>query len=214
MMQKSMKRAVSANASITFSNVTKHFGDLTVLDGLSLTLKETGVTAIMGPSGCGKTTLLSLIIGTDTPSSGEILNPHTEISVAFQDPRLLPWLTALENVKLVLSDLPQKEKNRVAADMLSALGLGDALKKRPAELSGGMQQRVSLARAFVAPHTLLVLDEPFRGLDDANKQTVTEMIRAFAKKRPVILVTHDPGDAVALDAAVITLSDQKNSSGN
>ena len=95
---------------------------------------------------------------------------------------------------------------RIAAEMLTALGLGDALSKRPAELSGGMQQRVSLARALVMPHRLLLLDEPFRGLDSDNRRTVTEMIRTLSRTRPVLLVTHDPSDAEALDATVVTLA--------
>ena len=191
--------------NIVFSHVKKRFGEYTVFEDLCLTLPPIGITAIMGPSGCGKSTLISLLLGLEAPSAGEIRNPHTKISCAFQDPRLIPWLNAEENVKLVLSGISEKEKSEIAKQMLSQLGLGDALKKLPSELSGGMQQRVSLARAFVSPHTLLILDEPFRGLDEENKKTVAALIRAFGENRPVLLVTHDETDVDSLGAMLVRL---------
>ena len=193
------------NKDVVLTEITKRFGDLTVFDGLSLTVKGRGVTALMGASGRGKTTLASIILGLEEIDGGEIVNPHTEISVAFQDPRLLPWLTAEDNVAFVLHGIPRKEKRRLAREILTKLGLGDALRKYPAELSGGMRRRVSLARAFLAPHTLLILDEPFAGLDRENRETVLEMIRREAENAPVILVTHAVEDVAALDATVITL---------
>lgn len=190
---------------IVFSKITKRFGEHVVFDGLDLRISATGITALMGPSGCGKTTLLSLLLGLEAPDAGTVSNPHTAISCAFQDPRLVPWLNATENVALVLTGQSNQEKNGVAVKMLSRLGLADAVKKLPAELSGGMQQRVSLARAFVAPHTLLLLDEPFRGLDEENKRTVCELIRTLGEDRSVLLVTHDEGDVAALGATLIRL---------
>lgn len=190
---------------IVISNLSKSFDGVPVLRDLSLTVERTGVTALMGASGCGKTTLCSLLLGLEKPDAGEIRNPYTAVSCAFQDPRLLPWLSAEENVMLVLKGLPKAEKRRIARSMLSPLGLADALKKRPSELSGGMQQRVSLARAFVAPHELLILDEPFRGLDEKNKCEVLKMIVSLSETRPVLLVTHDRSDADALGARVVTL---------
>ncbi len=193
-------------AGIVLSDVTKSYGGVTVLDRLSLTLLPVGVTALMGASGRGKTTLCSLLLGLEKPDAGEIHNPYKRISSAFQDPRLFPWLTAEENVMLVLSGIPKKEKREKADALLTRLGLGDALKKRPSELSGGMQQRVSLARAFLLPHDMLILDEPFRGLDDENKSVVMDLIREEAARLPVLLVTHDKSDADALSASVILLT--------
>ena len=193
------------NKDVVLSGITKRFGDTTVFVDFSLTVKGRGVTALMGASGRGKTTLASIILGLEGIDGGEIVNPHTEISVAFQDPRLLPWMTAEDNVAFVLTGIPRKEKRRLAREILTRLGLGDALRKYPAELSGGMRRRVSLARAFLAPHTLLILDEPFAGLDPDNRETVLEMIRAEAEHAPVILITHAPEDAEALNATVVRL---------
>lgn len=195
---------IEPSRDVVLRSVTKAFDGVTVLDGLSLTVKGDGVTALMGASGRGKTTVTSLILGLVKQDAGEIENPHREISCAFQDPRLLPWLSAVDNVSLVLRG-SHKEKRRVAEEILTRLGLGDALGKRPDELSGGMQQRVSLARAFASPHTLLILDEPFRGLDAENKRVVLDMIREEAERVPVILVTHDATDAEALGAVLVHL---------
>lgn len=194
-----------AGSGITVSKVSKSFDATTVLEDFSLTLRKTGVTALMGASGSGKTTICSLLLGIQKPDGGEIVNPARHISCAFQEPRLLPWLTAEENVAFVLSGRSRTEKQQHAREMLAALGLSEALNKRPAELSGGMQQRVSLARAFLAPHDFLVLDEPFRGLDEDNKATVLRMIEEIAAICPVLLVTHDKSDAEALGAEIITL---------
>ena len=196
---------VPAETGIVLSHISKSFGSDLIFDDFSLEIKPRGVTALMGPSGCGKTTLCSMLLGLVKPDAGKIENPFVRISCAFQDPRLLPWLSAAENVALVLSGMSKEEKQRAAQNMLKNLGLSDAVQKRPAELSGGMQQRVSLARAFVAPHDLLILDEPFRGLDESNRENVIQLIRGLAEDRPVILVTHDEADAQALDATIVHL---------
>ena len=203
-MKKNLTPSAEANG-IVLSEVSKTFADTAVLDHFSLTVAPTGVTVLMGASGSGKTTICSLLLGLTEPDAGEIVNPYKQISCAFQDPRLLPWLSAEENVMLVLSGLPKAEKRKCAREMLTSLGLSDALKKRPSQLSGGMQQRVSLARAFVSPHDFLILDEPFRGLDEDNKAVVTEMIRTLAESCPILLITHDKSDADALSAVVVTL---------
>lgn len=198
-------KKTDAPRAIVLSGVSKAFDGVSVLKDLSITIPSPGVTALMGRSGSGKTTLCSLLLGLQKPDAGRIDNPFCEISCAFQDPRLVPWLTATENVSLVLSGISDTEKKRLSIEMLTSLGLGDALDKLPSELSGGMQQRVSLARAFVAPHDFLILDEPFRGLDDKNKVVVIDLIREEAEKHPVLLVTHDKSDVEALGAVTVTL---------
>ncbi|MBO5269757.1 MAG: ABC transporter ATP-binding protein [Clostridia bacterium] len=198
-----LSNEMNVQKDIVLTSVTKRYGEETVLDRLSLTIRGDGITALMGESGRGKSTLCALVAGLLSPDEGEIRNPYERISCAFQDPRLLPWCSALDNVAFPLSGMPRKEKRAAALAMLTSLGLKDAAEKRPHELSGGMQQRVSLARAFLSPHDLLILDEPFRGLDEANKQNVIELIRR--ETVPVLLVTHDPANAEALGATVVTL---------
>ena len=193
------------STGIVFTKVSKSFDGIPVLKDLSLTVKPLGVTALMGQSGSGKTTICSLLLGIEKPDAGRIDNPYKRISCAFQDPRLIPWLTAEENVSFVLTGLSQKEKRDKAREILMSLGLGNAFGKLPRELSGGMQQRVSLARAFIAPHELLILDEPFRGLDEGNKGRVIGLIRKEAERCPVLLVTHDVSDIEALNAETVSL---------
>jgi len=190
---------------IVLSGVSKSFDGSPVLSDFSLTVAPRGVTALMGTSGSGKTTVCSLLLGLTRPDAGEIVNPARQVSAAFQDPRLIPWLTAEDNVAFVLHGVPKEEKRARAREMLTLLGLTDAYGKYPAELSGGMQQRVSLARAFLAPHDFLILDEPFRGLDDENRATVLGMIAELAQDSPVLLVTHDRSDVEALGAKAIRL---------
>lgn len=193
------------STGIVFTKVSKSFDGVPVLKDLSLTVKPLGVTALMGQSGSGKTTICSLLLSIEKPDAGRIDNPYKRISCAFQDPRLIPWLTAEENVSFVLTGLSQTEKRDKAREILTSLGLGNAFGKLPRELSGGMQQRVSLARAFIAPHELLILDEPFRGLDEGNKARVIGLIRKEAERCPVLLVTHDVSDIEALNAETVSL---------
>ena len=202
---------ISRKDGIRISHISKKFEDEAVFSDFSLEIPSRGITAITGASGSGKTTLTRMLLGLCSPDSGEILNPYTRISCAFQDPRLLPFMTALDNVALVLTGIPKKDRHRIARERLTDFGLADALQKYPEELSGGMQQRVSLARAFAPPYDLLILDEPFRGLDEANKSVVMSHILEAASALPVILITHDPSDIQALQATRIELPTVKKS---
>ena len=150
---------------ILLSGISKSFENTTVFHRLDLTIPCPGITALMGESGRGKSTLVSMLTGLLSPDEGTITLPFSSVSIAFQDPLLLPWMNARDNVAIVLKGIPKKEKLRQADEMLKDLGIADAAEKLPAELSGGMQQRVSLARAFLCVGELLILDEPFRGLD-------------------------------------------------
>lgn len=190
---------------IVLENVVKAYDGAPVLNGVSLSIPPIGVTILMGPSGCGKTTLCSLLLGIEKPDSGVIRNPYRKISCAFQDPRLFPWMTAVENAMLPLSGMPKNKKREKAEAMLLHLGLENAQNKHPAELSGGMQQRVSLARAFLSPHDLLILDEPFRGLDEGNKAIIIDLIRRESAHSPILLVTHDLSDVDSVSGNRILL---------
>lgn len=186
---------------LEFSHVSFAFGAQEVLSDVSFTLPEGGTLAVTGPSGCGKTTLLRLAAGLLEPGSGQIRRPAGGAAVVFQEPRLLPWLTAEENVNLVLSD--RRETLPQAREWLAALGLGGDAEKYPRELSGGMQRRVAIARALAMRRPLLILDEPFSGLDDELKAKIVRLIAAQGSA--VLLATHDGGDLAAFGCASLRL---------
>ena len=188
---------------LELKNVSLSYGDLRVLRGVSLRLDPGERIAVMGPSGCGKTSLLRLIAGLQSPDSGTVKLAARRLSFVFQEPRLLPWLTAEENVMLVLPDAHQVDD---AAAWLSRFVLGDAEDKLPTELSGGMQQLVSLARALVCAPDLLLLDEPFKALDTAAKKNAIAAV-SDGTDAAIILVTHDAREAEALGCRVIDFSE-------
>ncbi len=181
-------------------NLSFSYGKQEVFSDLSYTFGQ-GIYALTGSSGCGKTTLLRLMAGLLRPSGGRILGGGIgNTSVAFQDFRLFPALTALENAAITST----KEK---AEAMLSFLGFSkEDMEKFPSELSGGMQERVSLVRALLAEKPLLLLDEPTNALDSGVKEILYPLIKDAGKNATVILVTHDKADIVALGAIEIPLS--------
>lgn len=185
---------------LKLTGLSKRYDEKAVINGLSYTFPARGAVALMGPSGCGKTTLLRLIAGLEKPDGGTIEHDVARLSYAFQEPRLVPNLTCRENVALVL------EKNADTASVdnwLTAFELQEAAKQYPAELSGGMKQRVSLARALCYGGELLLLDEPFAALDEALKSRVAAVIRKYSENRLILMVTHDEGDAALLKAEVL-----------
>ena len=188
---------------LEFRSVSLSFGDQQVLRGVSFTLQPGGRLALVGPSGCGKTTLLRLAAGLLEPDSGKVLRPDAGVAMVFQEPRLLPWLTAEENVNLVLSDrsatLPQ------ARAWLGKLGLADAAGKYPAELSGGMQRRVALARALALGRELLILDEPFSALDEEQREGAQRLVAE--QGCAILLATHDEREAAALGCRILRWRD-------
>ncbi|MEG0546686.1 MAG: ATP-binding cassette domain-containing protein [Oscillospiraceae bacterium] len=180
---------------IKIENLNKSYKEKIVIKNFSLTLKIDKTIAVMGESGCGKTTLLRLIAGIEKPDSGKITKPPTKISFMFQEDRLLPWLNAFENVKLVGSEDTAKK-------YLSLLGLENDFNTKPNELSGGMQRRVALARALSFNSDLIILDEPFKGIDESLKDKLIEVIKS--EKRDIILVTHNKSDAKKLTDNILT----------
>ena len=171
-----------------------------VLRDLTLEIPRGKTTVIMGPSGCGKTTLLRLLAGLISPDSGNVTRETESIAFLFQDTALLPWLTALENVNLVLSD--GKETRETAQKWLSLVGLADEADAYPSTLSGGMRQRVALARALAYDADLLLLDEPFRGLDEQLHERMLELIQITRKGKTTVLVTHDARDGRIADQCI------------
>ncbi len=161
-------------------------GDKQVFDRYSVSIPDTGILLIQGESGIGKTTLLRVLCGLQVPDSGEITGlAGRKISVVFQEQRLLDQLTALDNVAIV-SDKAKAEL------LLKSLNMEQELKSKAGNLSGGQKQRVSIARAFAYSDDVVLLDEPFTGLDEQNKARAADLIRTA---RLAIVVTHDSTDA-------------------
>ena len=184
---------------IELRNVTQKYGALTVYENFSLSLEEGKIACILGASGCGKTTLLNMLAGL-VPFSGTI-EPMQPCSYIFQQPRLVPNLTVEGNLRLVCRDAAR------IRDMLGRIGLADKAKAYPVELSGGQAQRVSIARAFLHPSSLLLMDEPFSSLDTALK---IRLMRLFAEiwreeRRTVLFVTHDVEEAYMLAHRALVL---------
>lgn len=190
---------------ITWQNVTLTYRDnktvKTVLDDVTLHIPAGKTTVIMGPSGCGKTTLLRVAAGLIAPTSGNVTRETERISYLFQDPALLPWLTAAENVNLVLSD--SKKTLPVAIEWLARVGLEGEENTYPSALSGGMRQRVALARALSTDADLLLLDEPFRGMDEVLHARMRDLIRECRQGKTTVIVTHDPSDAQGADLRIV-----------
>lgn len=187
---------------LELKDVSLSFGALEVLRGASLMLGQGERIAITGPSGCGKTSLLHVVAGLLHPDSGLVRNRAARSACVFQEPRLIPWLSAEENVSIVM---PHGTHGQDALMLLKKLGLADSAEKHPCELSGGMQQRAALARALAYAPDLLLLDEPFRALDAASKALAIDAVNERADCA-VILVTHSPEEADALGCRIIPFS--------
>ncbi len=187
-----------------------------VIDDLTLDITAGSFVALLGPSGCGKSTLLRIIAGLDRVDAGEVRleaptgEAHPRIAYVFQDAHLLPWRSVLENVTLPLELLGEDKSARRAEAMaaLSKVGLSDAAERVPAELSGGMKMRVSLARALVTKPKLLLLDEPFAALDELTRQKLDDQLRMLWLQHgmTVIFVTHSNAEAAYLAERCIVLS--------
>ena len=181
------------------------FGGHAVLSNCSLHLAPGERIALMGPSGCGKTTLLRTALSLQQSDSGTVVCRAHKPAAVFQEPRLLPWLTALENVNLVLSDTP--DTLPAAQAWLDCMELGDSALLYPTELSGGMQQRVSLARALACEPDLLVLDEPFKGLDATLCDRILTVLNLSLEGASVLLATHRGEEALALGCRIVRYED-------
>lgn len=173
------------------------YGEKKIFSDFSISVPDSGIYVLMGPSGCGKSTLFSLIAGFLKSDSGSIKNDAEKPAFSFQEPRLIPSENALDNVNFVLGG--KKETLEKAAGVLSELGLSDALYKYPSELSGGMQKRVSLARALAYDGDFLLLDEPLTGLDGEIKEKILSKIKEIGKRVPILMITHDKEEAAVSD---------------
>ena len=191
---------------IKLHNISLAYDDRPVLRSCTLRLESGSRAALMGPSGCGKTTLLHIAAGLLTPDAGSVTVQST-VSCVFQEPALFPWLTAAENVNVVLGDSPATMAQ--AEQWLEAVGLTDCREQYPRQLSGGQKQRVSIARALAYGGDVLLLDEPFRGLDEETRQKIAQLIHREAHGKTLLLATHDPREAELLHCPIHRWQDGK-----
>jgi len=219
--QDKVKEAYCMNDFIKINKVEKTFntekGDtFKALDKIDLVIKENEFICILGPSGCGKSTLLRIISGLDNSSSGEILfkgDVHTkackEIGMVFQNYSLMPWLNVLDNISLGLNfaKMPKKQRQKLALEYLDMIGMKDFAKSMPHELSGGMQQRVAIARSLANNPDVLLMDEPFGALDAYTRIVLQkELLRIWEHhKKTIIFVTHSVDEAVFLADRIILM---------
>jgi NitT/TauT family transport system ATP-binding protein len=194
-------------------------GGVAALDGVELEIAPGSFVALVGPSGCGKSTLLRIIAGLDTATRGQVVlapasgQPHgsrAPIAYVFQDAHLLPWRTVLDNaaLPLELSGVSRPERQASARDILAQVGLGDFTARYPAELSGGMRMRVSLARALVTRPRLLLMDEPFGALDELTRGRLDDQLRSLWHElgMTVLFVTHSLSEAAWLAERAVVFS--------
>ncbi len=197
--------------AVRLQGVSKRFGDgPTVLDDVSLDVAEGEFVCLLGASGCGKSTLLNLVAGLDAPSAGKVEVAGGSAALMFQEAALLPWLTAAQNVELALRlrGVGKRARRARSTELLDLVRLRDAGGKRVHELSGGMRQRVAMARALAQESSVLLMDEPFAALDAITRDVLhEELVRIRAsQKLTVLFVTHNVREAVRLGDRVVLLS--------
>jgi bicarbonate transport system ATP-binding protein len=194
-------------------------GPFTVLDGVNLNVYQGEFLCVIGHSGCGKSTLLNMVSGFNFPSTGQVLlegkpitKPGPDRMVVFQGYALLPWKTAFENIYIAVNSVypekPEAEKRSIVREHLAMVGLGDAMDKKPPQMSGGMRQRVSIARALSIRPKVLILDEPFGALDAITKEELQEeLLKIWGDNRcTVLMITHDIDEALFLADKLVMMT--------
>lgn len=212
-----------ANKFVTVEGLSKKYpqkqDDLIVFEEVNIALDQGEFVCIIGHSGCGKSTILNVLAGLDSPSSGAVIMDGKEVSgpsldrgVVFQNYSLLPWLTTVQNVEFgVKARFPGWTKDQVrlhSEKFLTMVGLDHSLDKKPSQLSGGMRQRVSIARAFATQPKLLLLDEPFGALDALTRGVIQdELIKIWAEtQQTVFMITHDVDEAILLADRILLMT--------
>ncbi len=197
---------------IKLVDVSKKYDDLTILKDFSIDFERNKITCLFGPSGVGKTTIANIVAGIVPVDNGHVEGIDNSLfSYVFQEPRLLKWYNVYDNIDFVLKDVYEADKRvGIINNYLKMVELSEYKNYKPDALSGGMAQRVSLARAFAYPSDILIMDEPFKGLDIKLKN---EMISLFIKmwnssQRTVLFITHDVEEAINLSHVIYTLKDR------
>jgi NitT/TauT family transport system ATP-binding protein len=202
-------------AHINIADLTKNFEQENILSNFNLTIEKGSFLSVLGPSGCGKTTLINLIAGFENPSSGIITIDNKKINnesgVIFQEFSIFPWRNVLENILLGLVDnkeMTREEKLTTTNKVIGLTSLGGQEKKYPNELSGGMKQKVAIARTIVNNPKIILMDEPFASLDSQTKESLQDLILHIWKKqsKTIFFVTHDIGEALYLGTRIILLN--------
>ncbi len=201
---------VDSQAALRLDRVSRAFGDVSVLDDLSLTVAKGEFVVLVGPSGCGKSTLLNVLSGALAPSSGSVTSRGV-LRTVYQQDGLFPWLTVRDNIALGLRNLSdQGAKARELDELMALIRLAEFAGHYPHQLSGGMRQRVELARALAGRSDVLLLDEPFSALDYQTRLRLRrELARLLAQRpRTVVFVTHDIEEAAQLADRVLVLTER------
>ncbi len=202
---------------LTLKNITKTFDGFVALENITFTVKEGEFVCIVGPSGCGKTTLLRIIAGLEEPTKGEILldgeplsHHERDIGFVFQEYGLFPWRNVLRNVEfgLEIRGIPKEERTRIAKKYIEMVGLSKFERNYPHELSGGMKQRVGIARALAVNPKLLLMDEPFGALDAQMRNILQEELANLwmKEKKTVLYVTHNVDEAIFLGDRILLMT--------
>lgn len=189
--------------TIRLEHITKHFDELTVLEDVCLEIKKGQTTTIMGASGAGKTTLLHLLLGIEKLERGHISGLEGEhVTAVFQENRLCEQFDAVTNVKMVL---PHGFRESVIREHFNMVGLSEYEGKPAAKLSGGMKRRVAIVRAMLAESSVIIMDEPFKGLNETLKYQVMEYVKKQSENKTLIFVSHDKSEAEFFSAIVLCL---------
>jgi len=194
-------------------------GPLRALEGIDFSVEEGEFVTLVGPSGCGKSTLLRIIAGFIFPTEGEMLvrgervtRPHHSRGVVFQQANLYPWLSARGNVEFGLKarGIPRGEREATSKEMLELVGLWDARNRFPYELSGGMQQRISIARSLANRPAILLMDEPFSALDEFTRRQLQDELKTIwqKSKQTVVFITHNVAEALYLSTTVLVMASE------
>ena len=191
------------------TNLTKQFGTHTVVNDVSFTLQPHTATALIGPNGAGKTTILSMLAGLLKPTTGAITKNTGQIGFLPQYPQFYPWMTALEFTEMAarLNGLSKKEARSRAREVLTFVGLDEALSKKIAALSGGMKQRLGIAQAIVHRPTILLLDEPVSALDPFGRRDMMNLLKKLQQTTTILYSTHILNDAEEMTDQILFLKD-------
>lgn len=193
---------------ISIKNIQKAFGAKQVLNGIDYELEDGGIYCLMGPSGMGKTTLLRILMDLENPDGGDVEGlTRNDIAVMFQENRLLEWMDAIDNIAVMRKGIRDKKLKKEIEENLKLILPADCLHQPVTQLSGGMKRRVALARAMNYPSKLIILDEPFTGLDRETKLEVIDYILKMRGNRILLVATHGVEDAAMLGAKVIQLEE-------